>query len=284
MPDSTLKDYASGEGGVLPAMSQVTAVSSTPDTCASGPASSGCRLGIANRRSSLTSGHNPVVGTAQPDDALQLLWLWYWTFWEDYKRFCWLIPFSMLQLRASNVVYWLLSTLALISASQHDSSLHSLVTVVGIATFPYAWIFFFWMIRFPVAYMLCTWQAVRYQRFDSAQHYWCVRCDCSDCGDKVVGMVAATKKADNQLELSRLAVASDVRGAGLGHMLMQQVEDFGRRHGYKEVTLLTITSKVVACRLYKKRGYSMKLNQGFLWQLSPIISVPSTCLECTKTL
>ena len=76
---------------------------------------------------------------------------------------------------------------------------------------------------------------------------------------EIVGMAQlARSSADNarhRAEVQRVAVAADVRGAGVGKLLMQAVEDQARGRG---LTLLWLTThaETDACAFYEAVGYT----------------------------
>jgi GNAT superfamily N-acetyltransferase len=78
-------------------------------------------------------------------------------------------------------------------------------------------------------------------------------------GDEIVGMAQlARSSADNarhRAEVQRVAVAADVRGVGVGRVVMEAVEAEARRRG---LTLLWLTTHADtdACAFYEAVGYT----------------------------
>jgi acetyltransferase len=78
-------------------------------------------------------------------------------------------------------------------------------------------------------------------------------------GGEVVGMAQiARSSADNarhRAEVQRVAVAADARGAGVGRLVMETVEDEARKRG---LTLLWLTTHAdtEACAFYEAVGYT----------------------------
>lgn len=77
--------------------------------------------------------------------------------------------------------------------------------------------------------------------------------------DRVLGMAVLVRSgaanARHRAEVQRVAVASDVRGAGIGRRLMAAVEDQARLAG---ITLLWLTThdETDACAFYEGCGYT----------------------------
>ncbi|MEE0511178.1 MAG: GNAT family N-acetyltransferase [Peptococcaceae bacterium] len=59
----------------------------------------------------------------------------------------------------------------------------------------------------------------------------------------------------NCAELQKLYLDDTVKGRGLGHLLMETVEEGAREAGYKKFYLETHTCLETACALYEKHGY-----------------------------
>lgn len=56
-------------------------------------------------------------------------------------------------------------------------------------------------------------------------------------------------------ELQKLYLRDDVKGCGLGHMLVSFIEEKAREMGYKQMYLETHTNLEVAIHIYEKNGY-----------------------------
>lgn len=60
---------------------------------------------------------------------------------------------------------------------------------------------------------------------------------------------------DRCAELQKLYLIDAVKGKGISKYLVQAVEDFARKAGYKKLYLETHTNLEIAIRLYEKIGY-----------------------------
>ena len=83
-------------------------------------------------------------------------------------------------------------------------------------------------------------------------HFWVVEEE-----GRLIGMVAVHRKDATTAELKRMRVAGDRRGRGLGQRLLELVEDFCRKTGYRRVVLDTTDRQEAARRLYEKNGYTV---------------------------
>lgn len=81
-------------------------------------------------------------------------------------------------------------------------------------------------------------------------HFWVVQ-----DGEEVVAMVGALRRDGETVELRRMRVASARRRRGLGQRLLELVEEFARRQGYRRVVLETTDRQEAARRLYERNGY-----------------------------
>ena len=71
----------------------------------------------------------------------------------------------------------------------------------------------------------------------------------------VLGTCAALRLDADTVELAKMAVSPEVRGRGLGNLLLKAVVDFARRTGTKRVELLSNTRLGPAIALYRKHGF-----------------------------
>jgi GNAT superfamily N-acetyltransferase len=83
-------------------------------------------------------------------------------------------------------------------------------------------------------------------------HFWVVEEE-----GRLTGMVAARRKDGETAELKRMRVAGHRRRQGLGQRLLELVEDFCRRTGYRRIVLDTTDRQAAARRLYEKNGYEL---------------------------
>jgi GNAT superfamily N-acetyltransferase len=78
-------------------------------------------------------------------------------------------------------------------------------------------------------------------------------------GGEIVGMAQlARSSADNarhRAEVQRVAVAADVRGAGVGRLVMEAIEDEARKRGLR-LLWLTTHADTDACAFYEAVGYT----------------------------
>lgn len=72
---------------------------------------------------------------------------------------------------------------------------------------------------------------------------------------RFAGCCAALRVSGQVFELAKLAVEPWAKGHGLGRRLSEQVLDFARAAGAREVHLTSHTSLVSAIRLYEAMGF-----------------------------
>lgn len=70
-----------------------------------------------------------------------------------------------------------------------------------------------------------------------------------------VGCVALMKMADGGFEVAKMTVSEDLRGSGLGRMLMQRCIDAGAEAGATRLYLETNSSLGPALGLYRAMGF-----------------------------
>jgi len=73
--------------------------------------------------------------------------------------------------------------------------------------------------------------------------------------DLPAGTVALIPMGENDLELTKMAVAPEYRGLGLGDRLMQACIDKGREMGKRALILESNTKQMAAINLYRKFGF-----------------------------
>jgi GNAT superfamily N-acetyltransferase len=83
-------------------------------------------------------------------------------------------------------------------------------------------------------------------------HFWVVEED-----GRLTGMVATRRKDAETAELKRMRVVGERRRQGLGQRLLELVEEFCRRAGYRRVVLDTSDRQAAARRLYERNGYEL---------------------------
>ena len=71
-------------------------------------------------------------------------------------------------------------------------------------------------------------------------------------GGRPVGTARLRITADGIAKAERVAVRADVRGLGLGHRVMQALEDEAKRRGFLEVVL---AAQIQVIPFYEQRGY-----------------------------
>lgn len=76
---------------------------------------------------------------------------------------------------------------------------------------------------------------------------------------KIVGTGAyyPIDKGNKAVELRKMYLLSEVRGQGLGHFLLQQLEDAIAQRGFQEIWLETATVLQEAVKLYENCGYQI---------------------------
>lgn len=72
-----------------------------------------------------------------------------------------------------------------------------------------------------------------------------------------------------QIEVRYMAVREGYRGKGAGNFLMDEMEDYGRKHNYKKVFLDARTSVLP---FYEKRGYK-KIGEAYEPDFVPVMHV-----------
>ncbi|GAB2683626.1 hypothetical protein GCM10027089_00040 [Nocardia thraciensis] len=75
-------------------------------------------------------------------------------------------------------------------------------------------------------------------------------------GDEAVGCVALVPEGDHgEYELSKMAVARDLRGRGLGRVILREAIEFARRQGATALFLGSSTTLRSAVHLYESVGF-----------------------------
>ena len=73
-------------------------------------------------------------------------------------------------------------------------------------------------------------------------------------GRRAVGTVAAVPKGQ-ALYIRSMGIRPEARGQGLGRLLLEQVESFAKRQGFKQMFLSTTPFLHRAIRLYEQLGF-----------------------------
>lgn len=76
-------------------------------------------------------------------------------------------------------------------------------------------------------------------------------------GGRRVGCVFCVKVSDDVAKLRLFLLEPDMRGRGLGRLLLTAVLDFARSKGYRQLTLWTHESHRAACALYAAAGFTL---------------------------
>jgi putative acetyltransferase len=75
-------------------------------------------------------------------------------------------------------------------------------------------------------------------------------------GGRAIGCGGFSRFDVTRAELKRMYVAPDVRGRGLGRVLLRRIEEEAKAFGYDRLVLETITLMSEAMRLYESEGYT----------------------------
>lgn len=77
------------------------------------------------------------------------------------------------------------------------------------------------------------------------------------CDGQVLGVCALFKETDERFQLARMAVRPDMRGQGLGRMLIEHALDHAKKIGAKSLYLLSNTVLAPAIALYESVGFQV---------------------------
>ena len=72
---------------------------------------------------------------------------------------------------------------------------------------------------------------------------------------KIVGTAGLAKEGDSVYELIKMTVAPELRGKGIGKMLIEKCLDKARQLGAKKIFLYSNSQLTTAISLYKKHGF-----------------------------
>ena len=77
----------------------------------------------------------------------------------------------------------------------------------------------------------------------------------AEASGQVVGTAGVQRQSEEVAELRRMAVDIRWRRQGIARRLLEQVEGFALQHGYKRLSLSTITPLKPAISMYERAGY-----------------------------
>nr|WP_294862732.1 GNAT family N-acetyltransferase [uncultured Fluviicola sp.] len=82
-------------------------------------------------------------------------------------------------------------------------------------------------------------------------------------GEEIIGTASLLKKSDEVFELGKMAVAKNVRGSGVGKLLMEHCLEFAKQKQIKKLILYSNTKLEPAIHLYRKFGFvEVEMEQG----------------------
>jgi GNAT superfamily N-acetyltransferase len=92
----------------------------------------------------------------------------------------------------------------------------------------------------------------RHYQSESGSNFWV-----AEVGGEVKGMVGVQRRSDEEAELRRMSVASSSRRQGTGRRLLETAEDFCRQHGYRRISLTTVSHLQPTIAMYQQCGYQL---------------------------
>ncbi|WP_343632381.1 GNAT family N-acetyltransferase [Fluviicola sp.] len=82
-------------------------------------------------------------------------------------------------------------------------------------------------------------------------------------GNEIVGTASLLKKTDSIFELGKMAVSKNVRGLGIGKVLMEHCLKVARERNIEKLILYSNTILTPAIQLYRQYGFEeIELEQG----------------------
>jgi GNAT superfamily N-acetyltransferase len=83
---------------------------------------------------------------------------------------------------------------------------------------------------------------------------------------RIVGSIGIVEAAVERAQLRWFLLHPDLRGCGIGRILMEEAVTFCRANGYRAVFLWTASALTAAARLYESAGFELKEeNTHELW-------------------
>jgi len=76
-------------------------------------------------------------------------------------------------------------------------------------------------------------------------------------GGTAAGSIAIVAASPTQAQLRWLLLAPEVRGRGLGSLLVEEAVEFSRSSGYSSLVLWTVSSLTTATALYRRAGFQL---------------------------
>jgi GNAT superfamily N-acetyltransferase len=87
-----------------------------------------------------------------------------------------------------------------------------------------------------------------------------------ESGGKIAGSVAIVEASKEEGQLRWLLLHPNLRGQGVGRMLIEEAISFSKERGYSSVFLWTVSALTVAGRLYERAGFRLtKEERRELW-------------------
>jgi GNAT superfamily N-acetyltransferase len=84
--------------------------------------------------------------------------------------------------------------------------------------------------------------------------------------EKVAGSIAVVEASKEEAQLRWLLLHPDLRGHGIGRILVEEAIDFCRKSGYRLAFLWTVSILTAAASLYRSVGFQLTQNETHeLW-------------------
>ncbi|MFK7967225.1 MAG: GNAT family N-acetyltransferase [Burkholderiaceae bacterium] len=88
------------------------------------------------------------------------------------------------------------------------------------------------------------------------------RCWIAELDGRNVGSVFVVRQSKNVAKLRLLVLEPEARGQGIGRQLVEQVIQFSREKGYRELVLWTNKNLTDAIQLYRSLGFELQSEQA----------------------